>query len=86
MDLKQAVAAAKSHVSMVFQDEGITPPTLEEIEFDDQHAEWCVTVGFLRRDENMLTGTLLPQRKNYKIVRIRDENGEAVSVKNRDFS
>lgn len=96
MDIKQAVETAKRHVAEVFSDEGITPPTLEEVEFDDGPEAWNVTVGFFRRDSapvgplvqdqrayDEFLGFSPPARKDYKIVRISDKTGQPLSVKNR---
>ena len=97
MDIKQAVSTAKTYVASVFQEEGITFPTLEEIEFDEMTASWKVTVGFQRpatTQSEMLSaafaGLAIPDRysqhKQYKIVSIRDDTGEPISIKNRDLS
>ena len=48
MDVKQAVAVAKSHVADLFSDEGITALGLEAVEFDDTNNAWKITIGFSR--------------------------------------
>ncbi|RAU21553.1 hypothetical protein CU669_12735 [Paramagnetospirillum kuznetsovii] len=90
MDVKQAVSTAKSYVAEIFSGEGITAPTLEEIEFDESHNAWSVTVGFFRHDDKPVSAfeamerTLrLPSRKDYKVVSISDQTGEPLSIKNR---
>lgn len=90
MDVKEAVAAAKKYVGELFAQEGITNLGLEEVEFDEQAREWRVTVGFSRPWDTVSGWAALaaqpPQtnpRRSYKIVRISDTTGEAVSVRNR---
>ena len=51
MDAKVAIALAKQHISEVFADELTSPPTLEEIWFDERKQEWFVTLG-IRRPSN----------------------------------
>jgi hypothetical protein len=90
MDVKQAVTTAKSHVIDVFQNEGITTPTLEEVEFDDSQGVWSITVGFFRREPEeggpSLMGFVSGLRKQYKVVRILDDDGRPVSIRNKDLS
>ena len=46
MDVKQAIAVAKSYVSTVYQEEGVFNIGLEEVLFDN--GTWDVTIGFSR--------------------------------------
>ena len=46
MNVKEAVVAAKSYVSDLFSDEGLTNLGLEEIEHNDARGELYVTLGF----------------------------------------
>ena len=48
MDVKQAVAAAKSYIGELFASEDITELGLEEVSLDESSGEWRVTVGFAR--------------------------------------
>jgi hypothetical protein len=89
MDVKEAVAAAKKYVGELFAQEGISNLGLEEVEFDDEAKEWRVTVGFSRPWDSVSTlfatvQQLSNPRRAYKIVRISDSTGAALSVKNRD--
>jgi hypothetical protein len=90
MDVKEAVAAAKRYVGELFAQEGISNLGLEEVEFDEQAREWRVTVGFSRPWDSVspLWASVAQQqsnpRRSYKVVRISDSTGDAVSVKNRD--
>lgn len=87
MDVKEAVAIARNYFENVFEEEGIGKATLEEIWFDDQKDEWCITMGVRRQ---LPTSTILdPLRRetlvDYKTVRISDKDGKIVSVKIRDI-
>jgi hypothetical protein len=89
MDVKEAVAAAKKYVGELFAQEGITNLGLEEVEFDEQAGEWRVTIGFSRPWDSIIGwAALAPQqqtnpRRSYKVVRISDATGAAMSVRDR---
>jgi hypothetical protein len=92
VDVKEAVTAAKSHLADLFEGEKVMNLGLEEVEFDEEHREWRVTVGFSRpwdREPNPALGSLAdvltPMRqlaRDYKIVRLRDSDGRVLAVKN----
>ena len=82
MNVNQAVAAAKQHILIVFGAELAHPPTLEEVWHDAKKHQWCVTLG-IRRDASPLAGLNFPE---YKTVRIKDDDGSFVAIKNREFS
>lgn len=48
MDIKEAVARAKAFVAETFADERPSNLGLEELEFDDEHKTWNITIGFSR--------------------------------------
>lgn len=88
MDVKDAVAAAKRYVADLFAQEGVSNLGLEEVEFDEQAGEWRVTIGFSRPWDSVtgwaaLTTAPVNPRRAYKVVRISDATGAALSVKNR---
>lgn len=89
MDVKEAVRVSKRFVSDLFQDEGLINLGLEEIEHDNHEGTWNVTLGFSRpwnRNETALTaltGAAQPTRA-YRVVKVRDADGEILSVKVRD--
>jgi len=92
MDVKQAVAVAKSHVADLFSDEGITALGLEAVEFDDTNNAWKITIGFSREWDtyapigtSALSSPGLRRTRSYKIVRIADNNGKILSVDHRIF-
>lgn len=90
MDVKEAVGAAKRYIQELFADEGITNIGLEEVEFDEPTGEWQVTIGFSRPWDKLggLAGlaSYPNQLRSYKVVRISDETGKIISVKNRETS
>ena len=90
MDVKEAVAAAKKYVGELFAQEGLINLGLEEVEFDEQAKEWRVTIGFSRPWDSpsspwaIAAQSQLNPRRSYKIVRVSDSTGAALSVRNRD--
>ena len=89
MDVKQAVVQAKTYVKDLFEEEKPANIALEEVEYNNQASEWLITVGFNRawdRSKNILdvTAVLNEPRRSYKVVRISDESGEVISVKNHE--
>jgi hypothetical protein len=91
MDVKDAVAAAKKYVAELFGPEGMSNLGLEEVEFDEQAGEWRVTIGFSRPWDSVTGWAVLttppPEtnpRRSYKVVRISDATGAAISVKDRN--
>lgn len=89
MQVREAVSLAKQYIKDVFSDEKIDSVNLEEIEFDDKSGIWSVTIGFSRPwNENGPFGIRLketaPWRRDYKVVKIIDNDGRVASVKNRE--
>lgn len=88
MDAKQAAATARRYFEDVFSER----PTLEEIWFDSEGEEWCVTLGRRRmireRTASVLddftTGARVQEVIDYKVVRISDKDGEVKSVRLRE--
>jgi len=91
MEVKEAVAAAKTYVLELFSEEDISDLGLEEVSFDDRADQWLVTLGFARPWEKTATslaaviqGGIKP-RRSYKVVHISDKTGAFVSVTNREL-
>jgi len=90
MDVKEAVKSAKSYVSDLLAEEGVFNLALEEVEYDDGRDEWNITVGFTRPIDNprntlaAITGSI-PEKRAYRIVKIRDIDQKVLSVKIREF-
>ncbi len=49
MNVKDAVAEAKTYVKDLFAEDGVTDVRLEEVEYDEREKAWNITLGFLRR-------------------------------------
>lgn len=92
MDVPEVVRLAKGYVVQLFAEEDPMNVGLEEIEFDDKKQEWDVTIGFSRpwnisrNALSGLTGETPPAGRSYKIVRIRDKDGQMVGLRQRAFA
>ena len=71
----------------LFSEEATAPPTLEEVQYDEMHGEWLVTLGVRRPsnyvDSNVLRDPLGAKSRvfpDYKVVRISDKDGKVVAV------
>lgn len=90
MDVKEAVARAKTYLAELYSDEKISNVGLEEVELNDQSNTWTITIGFSRPwDEPRnpfaaITSQPLVLKRSYKIVRVSNIDGTILSVKNRD--
>jgi hypothetical protein len=85
MDVKQAVSNARSHLLEVFSDELVSPPTLEEVWFDDDERQWCVTFGLKRTRAGAALGSLvLPF--DFKVVRLGEQDGKPISIRDRSMA
>lgn len=88
VDVKKAVRMAKECIAELYQDEEILHLGLEEVEFDYEDSKWNITIGFARaRDGNNGKDPITKDGKlsarNYKVVRIDEENGSVVSIRDR---
>ncbi len=90
MDVKKAARMAKDYLADVFAEEEITHIGLEEIDFDEGSKTWKVTVGFFRpwerpgnAFETSLGGLPVHGRRSFKIVRIKDCDGQILSITDR---
>ena len=85
MDTKQAVQQAKEYVIDLFADEDIADVGLEEVKFDDSLNVWEITIGFTRPwNRRGLANLPFVERRSYKIIRISDADGQAISVVHRN--
>jgi hypothetical protein len=84
MDAKESVLKAKEYAKDLFSGENVVDFTLEELSFND--GIWNVTVGITRRinmsNLAMMMAGNKDCEKSYKIVKIDDESGEILSLKN----
>ena len=88
MDVKTAVGNAKQWLASVLQEEGVSNVGLEEVEFDQEHDMWLITLGFsrpwnsVRNAFTAISGEPAPKRA-YRIIAVKEPNGEIVSMKRR---
>lgn len=97
MKVQEAVAKAKKYVREVYADEKIRFVGLEEVEWNDDG--WRITIGFSRPwdmpPKNVLAETTKPsltryppsrppEPRTYKIVVVRDSDGEVLAIKHRN--
>ncbi len=80
MEVREAVASAKSYLTELYREEGILNLGLEEVRFDTEKKVWLVTLGFSRPWER--ASTLLPPTRSYKVVEVSD-GGKVLSVTHR---
>ncbi len=91
MESLEAVQTAKDYIRLVFADEKISRPRLEELTFDREREEWRVTVGFAftfdRGELAAPRATSLAREvygnRAYKVVKIADRDGEVVAMTDR---
>ncbi len=88
MEVKKAVLIAKQYIADLFAEEGAKNIGLEEVEFSESDSVWNVTIGFSRALNEPLIpsaitmlGLTTPTDRVYKIVRIRDIDGQPLAVK-----
>lgn len=85
MNVKDAVAVARKYVSDLFADDILSPPNLEEVWFDEAEKAWAITLSLHRKPRAGLMDVLgLKSELVYKTIRVRDWDGEPVSIKNRE--
>lgn len=92
LDVKEAVAVAKSYVANLFSEEGLTNIGLEEVQYKDDVDEWYVVIGFSRPwDEaprlNALAALANAEstraKRTMKVVRINNQSHKVVAITNR---
>ncbi len=95
MEVKEAVKVALEYVSDAFSDEKLSNLGLEEVVYDDLDETWKITVGFSRPWDyprhsiaTMANPSLLARAasRTYKVVEIRDSDGEVTAIRNKDVA
>lgn len=91
MNVKEAIAAARTYIADIYSDEGVFNIGLEEVEFGSK--SWDVTIGFSRRWDRPKSSPFLiavgqepdttALSRTYKVVEIDDETGKVLGVRNR---
>jgi hypothetical protein len=86
MDVKIAVATAKSYVNDLFGPEGIEGLRLEEVDRDEQN-NWLVTVSFFRPPpvRSFAASLGIEPTRSYKVVQI-SPTAEVRSVTDRQLT
>ena len=86
MEARDAIKAAKDYVGELFGPEGAVNIGLEELQFDDRHALWLVTIGFTRKWDGpqglsrwAREGEPFP--RTFKTVEIQDAEGKILGVR-----
>jgi hypothetical protein len=91
MDVKEAIAAAKTYLKDIYAEEEVTNLGLEEVEHIAQAGVWAVTLSFSRpwntprtRAQEVLEnlGAVSPLKRSFKVVTIADD-GTVLSMKDR---
>lgn len=80
MDLKEAVAAAKQHVSDMFAPCAPQNMRLEEFVYDDHLMVWSLTIGFALPQR---AHDASPSARAHKIVRVSEADKSVLSVRDR---
>ena len=92
MDVKQAIAKARSFITEIFSEEKISELRLEEVEFDKQEDVWLITFGLLRPSLRTRLGQIdeimgtAPLKRTYKVVRVPGDENDLPSVKIRELA
>lgn len=86
MNVKQAVEVARKYVKDLFAEEQIMNVTLEEVDAEEE-GYWRITIGFSRPFNSNLSSLLSGEKsRTYKVVLVRDSDGQILSVKSRVFA
>ncbi len=86
MNVKQAVEVARKYVEDLFAEEQIMNVALEEIDAEEE-GFWRITIGFSRPLNTNFSSLLgVEKSRTYKVVLVRDSDGQILSVKNRVFA
>ena len=80
IDVSHAVSTAKNYLESVFASEGYRNIRLEEVVLSDDDRFWLITFGLDRSD---LGGTRW--LKDYKIVKVDAESGQARGIQIREM-
>ena len=87
MDVKEAVRAAREHLTDLFAEDDIMDIGLEEVVFDDESDVWKITIGFSRPWDRTasITQRMAQEhlRRAYKVVSISDVTEEVLSIRDR---
>jgi hypothetical protein len=87
MDVKEAIAKAKSYIGELYTGEPIRDLGLEEVDRDG--SDWLITLGFVRGKHPYLSQfsealAEIANRRVYKVLHVDGQSGDVTSMKNRD--
>lgn len=87
MDVRDAIARAKTYIGEVFADQRASDLRLEEVEFDEPHDRWNVTISFLRgsgESPSTFLEEIARRQRTYRSVAVAADSGKMISIKSRD--
>lgn len=88
MEVREAVKIARDYVTHVYGDEDIREVGLDEVSFNHSEDVWEITIGFHRLRKlplgkafgNLAGSHALAKEREYKTIRVDDNNGEVKSM------
>lgn len=89
LDVKEAVTDARKHARELFTDERLNNLALEEVDFDENHNQWLITLGYdspsgVRRKKSgpaVFPTVEEETKREYKVFRLDAETGRLISMK-----
>jgi hypothetical protein len=91
MEVKEAAVLAREYVNDVLGEDELIHLAIEEVDYDDHDDEWIITIGFYR-PWSQNAGAIRTivgdpfRHRSYKSIRIDDDTGRVLSIKERRFS
>jgi hypothetical protein len=82
IDARKAAQIAQQYLRSVYPDKQFPNLQLEEVELTDDRKFWMITLSYVPPDAMVL---VYPLPREYKIFKIRAEDGEVVSMKIRQI-
>jgi len=85
IEIKKAVEEAFKYMNSLY--ESLDDLSLEEVELSEDEKYWLITFGFNRlKKSNLAIQTLIGDNyeRIYKVIKVRSDNGQAVSMKIRN--
>ncbi len=83
--VKEAVKAAADYLQMLYEGEELEDLRLEEVE-RIPGGNWRITYGFTMKNpySNALQALAAPSRREYKVIEVDNQSGEAISMRIRE--
>jgi hypothetical protein len=89
VQVKEAVAKAKTWLNDVLREEGVQNIGLEEVEFDESENAWLITLGFsrpwnsVRNAYTAISGEPAAKR-SYRVIAVKDQTRDVTYMKRRE--